>query len=98
MATYLVDEYKDKRGQDKAAKISKWNRLHPPEIPQQQNDYDCGVFMVKYADCAVSLHLVIKLFSCFCMYHNCSSAITMRIRTTGSAQCSSNFFLTKLVL
>jgi len=47
---YVVDEYISK----KTGKfdLSKW-RNHVPctSIPQQQNGFDCGMFMCKYADC-----------------------------------------------
>ena len=68
MARYLVDEYQDKQDRDMAAEISNWLRLTPRDIPHQQNLCDCGVFMVKFADFAVRVHLVIALYPRFCMY------------------------------
>eukprot|EP00899_Mesostigma_viride_P004751 jgi/Mesvir1/14277/Mv09709-RA.1 len=47
-ARYIVDEVKDKSGE--VLDVSKWERRFVTGIPQQNNGYDCGVFMVKFAD------------------------------------------------
>jgi len=46
---YIVDEYKTKR--DDELDISDW-RVYTPggTIPQQDNIYDCGVFMCQFAE------------------------------------------------
>jgi len=45
---YIVDEYKDKKGG--SYDVSDWTFYQPKDIPLQENGYDCGVFMCKYAD------------------------------------------------
>ncbi|XP_014510319.1 ubiquitin-like-specific protease ESD4 isoform X2 [Vigna radiata var. radiata] len=48
LASYIVDEVKDKTGKD--MDISSWEKEFVEDLPEQQNGYDCGVFMIKYAD------------------------------------------------
>lgn len=48
LARYFVDEVKDKSGQD--IDVSSWECEYVDDLPEQQNGYDCGVFMIKYAD------------------------------------------------
>lgn len=48
LARYFVDEVKDKTGED--VDISYWETEFVEDLPEQMNGYDCGVFMVKYAD------------------------------------------------
>lgn len=47
MARYYVDEVKDKNRED--IDISSW-KLECVDVPTQTNSWDCGVFMIKYAD------------------------------------------------
>lgn len=49
MRNYLIQEYKDKKKQQ--FDLTGWSDYMPRDIPQQQNGYDCGVFMCRYADC-----------------------------------------------
>ncbi|XP_047171108.1 ubiquitin-like-specific protease ESD4 isoform X1 [Vigna umbellata] len=48
LASYIVDEVKDKTGKD--IDVSSWEKEFVEDLPEQQNGYDCGVFMIKYAD------------------------------------------------
>ncbi|KAL8171426.1 hypothetical protein V2J09_023230 [Rumex salicifolius] len=48
LARYIVDEVKDKSGQE--IDVSSWDREFVTELPEQENGYDCGVFMIKYID------------------------------------------------
>ena len=48
MAQYIVDEFKDKRGEE--IDVSQWARHCPKDIPHQENLCDCGVFMVTFGD------------------------------------------------
>ncbi|XP_057430352.1 ubiquitin-like-specific protease ESD4 [Lotus japonicus] len=48
LAKYFVDEVKDKTGKD--IDISDWEKEFVEDLPEQKNGYDCGVFMIKYAD------------------------------------------------
>ncbi|XP_048428280.1 ubiquitin-like-specific protease ESD4 [Pyrus x bretschneideri] len=48
LAKYYVDEVKDKSGED--IDLSSWELEYVDNLPEQENGYDCGVFMVKYAD------------------------------------------------
>ncbi|KAK7387910.1 hypothetical protein VNO78_22708 [Psophocarpus tetragonolobus] len=48
LAGYIVDEIKDKTGKD--IDVSSWEKEFVEDLPEQQNGYDCGVFMIKYAD------------------------------------------------
>ncbi|XP_020227059.1 ubiquitin-like-specific protease ESD4 [Cajanus cajan] len=48
LASYIVDEVKDKTGKD--IDVSSWKKEFVEDLPEQQNGYDCGVFMIKYAD------------------------------------------------
>lgn len=48
LARYYVDEVKDKNGED--IDVSSWEMEFVEELPEQQNGYDCGMFMIKYAD------------------------------------------------
>ena len=45
---YVGDEAK--RYSDVDYKFTGWSNIYPTNIPQQLNDYDCGVFTLKYAD------------------------------------------------
>ncbi|MED6144940.1 hypothetical protein PIB30_020236 [Stylosanthes scabra] len=48
LARYYVDEVKDKTGKD--IDVSSWEKEFVEDLPEQENGYDCGVFMIKYAD------------------------------------------------
>ncbi|RDY04669.1 Ubiquitin-like-specific protease ESD4, partial [Mucuna pruriens] len=48
LANYIVDEVKDKTGKD--IDVSSWKEEFVEDLPEQQNGYDCGVFMIKYTD------------------------------------------------
>ncbi|XP_050130627.1 ubiquitin-like-specific protease ESD4 [Malus sylvestris] len=48
LAKYYIDEVKDKSGKD--IDLSSWELEYVDNLPEQENGYDCGVFMVKYAD------------------------------------------------
>ncbi|PWA46035.1 cysteine proteinases superfamily protein [Artemisia annua] len=45
---YIVDEVKDKNGED--IDVTSWKQEFVTDLPNQQNGFDCGVFMIKYAD------------------------------------------------
>jgi len=50
---YVCDEYQTKKG--KAIDISEWGTYTPADtIPQQNNAYDCGVFMCQFAESIAS--------------------------------------------
>ncbi|KAG9443770.1 hypothetical protein H6P81_015110 [Aristolochia fimbriata] len=48
LAKYLVDEAKDKSNKD--INVSSWEQEFVEDLPEQQNGWDCGMFMIKYAD------------------------------------------------
>ncbi|XP_058723484.1 ubiquitin-like-specific protease ESD4 [Vicia villosa] len=48
LARYLVDEVRDKTGKD--IDVSTWEKEFVDDLPEQENGFDCGVFMIKYAD------------------------------------------------
>lgn len=48
LARYFADEVKDKSGQE--IDVSSWELDFVEDLPEQQNGFDCGVFMIKYAD------------------------------------------------
>ncbi|CAI0466745.1 unnamed protein product [Linum tenue] len=48
LARYYVDEVKDKSKVD--IDLSEWEYEFPEDLPEQLNGYDCGMFMIKYAD------------------------------------------------
>ncbi|XP_074292273.1 ubiquitin-like-specific protease ESD4 [Silene latifolia] len=48
LAKYYVDEVKDKTEQD--IDVSSWELEYSEDLPEQQNGFDCGVFMIKYTD------------------------------------------------
>ncbi|KAF8392596.1 hypothetical protein HHK36_022941 [Tetracentron sinense] len=48
LARYFVNEVKDKSG--KEININSWKREYVDNLPDQKNGWDCGMFMVKYAD------------------------------------------------
>ncbi|XP_068658885.1 ubiquitin-like-specific protease ESD4 [Aristolochia californica] len=48
LAKYLVDETKDKSNKD--IDVSSWEQEFVEDLPEQQNGWDCGMFMIKYAD------------------------------------------------
>ncbi|KAI3864068.1 hypothetical protein MKW98_031660 [Papaver atlanticum] len=48
LARYFVDEVKDKSGKD--IDVSSWKREYVKNLPEQQNGWDCGMFMIKYSD------------------------------------------------
>ncbi|GAA0158760.1 protease [Lithospermum erythrorhizon] len=48
LAMYYADEVKDKTG--KNIDVGSWEREFLEDLPVQENGYDCGVFMIKYAD------------------------------------------------
>ncbi|KAK4794147.1 hypothetical protein SAY86_012141 [Trapa natans] len=48
LAKYFVDEVKDKNGID--LDVRSWDIEYVEDLPEQENSYDCGMFMIKYAD------------------------------------------------
>lgn len=48
LAMYITDEVKDKTG--KTIDVTSWNQEFVTDLPNQENGYDCGMFMIKYAD------------------------------------------------
>ncbi|KAK1408652.1 hypothetical protein QVD17_40618 [Tagetes erecta] len=48
LAKYFVDEVKDKNGED--IDVTSWQQEYVTDLPNQENGFDCGVFMIKYAD------------------------------------------------
>ncbi|KAK9288513.1 hypothetical protein L1049_016972 [Liquidambar formosana] len=48
LARYFMDEVKDKNGND--IDVSSWKQEFVEDLPEQENGWDCGVFMIKYAD------------------------------------------------
>ncbi|GAA0158953.1 protease [Lithospermum erythrorhizon] len=48
LAMYYVDEVNEKTGN--AIDVSSWQHEFVEDLPEQENGYDCGVFMIKYAD------------------------------------------------
>uniref|UniRef100_A0ACD5VME2 Uncharacterized protein n=1 Tax=Avena sativa TaxID=4498 RepID=A0ACD5VME2_AVESA len=48
LATYLVDEVKDKNG--KQIDVLSWKQEGVQNLPLQENGWDCGMFMLKYID------------------------------------------------
>ncbi|RWR95287.1 ubiquitin-like protein-specific protease ESD4 isoform X1 [Cinnamomum micranthum f. kanehirae] len=48
LARYFVDEVKDKS--DKDIHVSSWKQEFVNDLPVQKNGWDCGMFMIKYAD------------------------------------------------
>ncbi|XP_057956918.1 ubiquitin-like-specific protease ESD4 isoform X2 [Malania oleifera] len=48
MARYIVDEVKEKSGED--IDVSAWKHEYVEDLPPQENGSDCGMFMIKYAD------------------------------------------------
>lgn len=48
LARYFVDEVKDKS--NKVIDISSWKQELVDDLPEQKNGWDCGMFMIKYAD------------------------------------------------
>nr|GMD79100.1 ubiquitin-like-specific protease ESD4 [Ipomoea batatas] len=47
-ARYYADEVKDKSGE--VIDVSSWEQEFVEDLPEQENGFDCGVFMIKYAD------------------------------------------------
>ncbi|KAK7303786.1 hypothetical protein RJT34_14703 [Clitoria ternatea] len=48
LAKYFVDEVKDKTGKD--IDVSTWEKEFVEDLPEQENGFDCGMFLIKYAD------------------------------------------------
>ncbi|KAK4737700.1 hypothetical protein R3W88_001397 [Solanum pinnatisectum] len=48
LARYFIDEVKDKNGKD--IDINSWKLEFVEDLPEQENGFDCGMFMLKYAD------------------------------------------------
>ncbi|XP_021727728.1 ubiquitin-like-specific protease ESD4 [Chenopodium quinoa] len=48
LARYFADEVKDKTGQE--IDLHSWKQEFVEDLPEQENGFDCGVFMIKYAD------------------------------------------------
>ncbi|KAL3812889.1 hypothetical protein ACJIZ3_014157 [Penstemon smallii] len=48
LVRYYVDEVKDKTGKD--IDVSSWKQEFVRDLPNQENGFDCGMFMIKYAD------------------------------------------------
>ncbi|KAL0457411.1 UNVERIFIED_CONTAM: Ubiquitin-like-specific protease ESD4 [Sesamum latifolium] len=48
LTRYFVDEVKDKCGND--INVSSWEQEFVTDLPEQANGFDCGMFMIKYAD------------------------------------------------
>lgn len=53
MLRYIQDEYKDKKSKD-LPDFAEWKAVDVYDNPQQDNGYDCGVFLCKYAECIVN--------------------------------------------
>jgi len=49
---YIEQEYREKK--NSKIDLSQWVDYYPTNIPHQENGYDCGVFMCRYAN-SVSL-------------------------------------------
>ena len=50
MERFLLDEWKEKKGRKKSPGWKVGTRKMDP-VPQQYNDFDCGVFVCAYAEC-----------------------------------------------
>ncbi|XP_009785316.1 ubiquitin-like-specific protease ESD4 isoform X3 [Nicotiana tabacum] len=48
LTRYFIDEVKDKNGKD--IDVSSWKQEFVEDLPEQENWFDCGMFMIKYAD------------------------------------------------
>jgi sentrin-specific protease 1 len=48
LAKYIVDEVKDKNGKD--IDVDSWKHEYVEDLPDQENGFDCGMFMIKYID------------------------------------------------
>ncbi|KAJ0035920.1 hypothetical protein Pint_24517 [Pistacia integerrima] len=48
LARYYVEEVKDKSGKD--IDVSDWEQEFVEDLPEQENGFDCGMFMLKYVD------------------------------------------------
>ncbi|XP_024996446.1 putative ubiquitin-like-specific protease 1B isoform X2 [Cynara cardunculus var. scolymus] len=48
LAKYVTDEVKDKTGKD--IDVTSWDQEFVTDLPNQENGFDCGMFMIKYAD------------------------------------------------
>ncbi|CAA0817499.1 Ubiquitin-like-specific protease ESD4 [Striga hermonthica] len=48
LARYFVAEVKEKCGKD--IDVSSWENEYVTDLPEQANGFDCGMFMIKYAD------------------------------------------------
>eukprot|EP00397_Hematodinium_sp_SG-2012_P055693 GEMP01068160.1.p1 GENE.GEMP01068160.1~~GEMP01068160.1.p1 ORF type:complete len:334 (+),score=46.19 GEMP01068160.1:196-1197(+) len=53
MIRYVKDEHKDKKG-SALSDADEWEAEDVIDNPQQDNGYDCGVFLCKYAECLVN--------------------------------------------
>ncbi|KAK2079524.1 hypothetical protein QBZ16_001918 [Prototheca wickerhamii] len=49
LARWLRDEYRDKRKEEREDVLT-WPRLYPQAIPRQLNGWDCGMFLIQFAD------------------------------------------------
>jgi len=49
LSQYLMDEFKNKRNEERPD-ILEWPKVYPKSIPKQVNGYDCGVFLILFAD------------------------------------------------
>lgn len=49
LSRYLMDEFKNKRNEERPD-ILDWPKAYPKSIPGQVNGYDCGVFLILFAD------------------------------------------------
>ncbi|PHU30681.1 putative ubiquitin-like-specific protease 1B [Capsicum chinense] len=48
LARYFIDEVKDKNGKD--IDVRSWKLEFVEDLPEQENGFDCGMFMLKYTD------------------------------------------------
>ncbi|GAV74912.1 Peptidase_C48 domain-containing protein [Cephalotus follicularis] len=48
LAAYFTEEVKDKSG--KVIDVSIWEKEFVEDLPEQENGFDCGMFMLKYVD------------------------------------------------
>ena len=49
LSQYLMDEFKNKRNEERPD-ILEWPKVYQKSIPKQVNGYDCGVFLILFAD------------------------------------------------